>query len=302
MNSMEVQVLTVPVGKEIRGLAMQFAAEQATAQKGKQVYLNTLAVYAVHRYLKWLHVETDLSHGDCWHPGKRSLFDLADLVIPNIGKLECRPVLPQATVCWVPEAARSDRIGYLFVQFSDCLETVQLLGFTTSVATGQVSIGELRSLDDFISHLNQLLAQSKIPNLQSEINLSQWLHNIFTESWQSIEEIFANRSLSLAFRDADRRGKLIDLAGHTVAIVVTLKPENSQKLRIRLRVYPVSDRIYLPPEIKLTILTETGEVFREVTARSNDEFIQYEFSGQRGEQFSVRITLGEVSFAESFVI
>lgn len=303
MNSMEVQVLTVPLGKEIRSLAMQFAAEQVNAKKGKQVYLNTLAVYAVHRYLKWLQVETDLSQGDCWDSGKRSLFDLADLVIPNIGKLECRPVLPKETVCWVPEEAISDRIGCLVVQFSDRLETVKLLGFTTSIATGQVSLGELRSLDDFISHLNQLLEQSKIPNLPSEINLSQWLHNIFPESWRSLEEIFVNRSWSLAFRDADlRRGKLIDLAGYTVAIVVTLKPENNQKMRIQLRVYSGSDRIYLPAQLKLTILTETGKIFREVTARSNDEFIQYEFSGQRREQFSVRIALGEVSVTQPFVI
>ena len=303
MNSMEVEVLTVPIGREIHGLAMQFAAEQATPQKGKQVYLNTLAVYAVHRYLKWLRVETDLSQGDCWDSGKRSLFDLADLVIPNVGKLECRPVLPKETVCWVSEEARVDRIGYLFVQFSERLETVQLLGFTTSVGTGEVSIGELRSLDDFICYLNQLLEQSKIQNLQFEINLSQWLHNIFPEIWQPFEEIYADRGLTLAFRTADvRRAKLIDLAGYIVALVVTLKPGNNQKMGIQLRVYPGSDRIYLPSQLKLTIVTETGEVFREVMARNNDEFIQYEFSGQRGEQFSVRIGLGEVSVTQPFII
>jgi Protein of unknown function (DUF1822) len=296
MNSMEVQFLTVPLGKEIQGLAMRFAAEQATPQKGKQVYLNTLAVYAVHRYLKWLHVETDLSQGDCWYPGKRSLFDVADLVIPNIGKLECRPVLPEATVCWIPEEARLSRIGYLVVQFSDRLESVQLLGFTTTVGTGEVSLGELQSLEEFVSYLNHLIAQSKI-------HFTQWLHNIFTESWQSIDEIFANRSLSLAFRTADlKRAKLFDLGDETVALVVTLKPENSQKIRIQIRLCPTRDSCYLPAQIKLTILTATGEVFREVTARSNDEFIQYEFIGQREEQFGVKISMAEVSIAEAFIV
>lgn len=298
MNGMG-QFLMVPLGQAARRLAMQFAAEQDTPQKGKQVYLNTLAVYAVHRYLKWLHIETDLGGGDSWHPGRRSLFDVADLVIPNIGKLECRPVLPKETVCWVPEEA-TGRIGYVVVQFSDRLETVQLLGFTTIARTGEIPLDELRSLDDFVEHLNQLIPQSKI-------QLSQWLHNIFTENWQTIEEIFAERRLTLAFRNANvRRAKIIDLginlASQQVVLVVTLLPENSQKMGIQLRVYPAGDRAYLPPQLELTILTETGEVFREVTARSADEFIQYEFSGQTGEQFGVRIALGEVSIAETFVI
>ena len=60
MSTKESQYLTVPLGSAAHHWAEQFAAEQATPQKGKQVYLNTLAVLSVQNYLKWQQIETAL--------------------------------------------------------------------------------------------------------------------------------------------------------------------------------------------------------------------------------------------------
>ena len=49
--------LTVAIAKDSHRYAEIFAAEQATPQKGKRVYLNTLAVCAVATYLKWLSIK-----------------------------------------------------------------------------------------------------------------------------------------------------------------------------------------------------------------------------------------------------
>ena len=89
--------LFVPLGTEAHRIARQFAVEQSTPQKGKRVYLNTLAVYAIHTYLKWLGIETDLNLSQSWEPTLTDAFDATDLFITPIEKLECRPVLPEQT-------------------------------------------------------------------------------------------------------------------------------------------------------------------------------------------------------------
>ncbi|PHM06717.1 DUF1822 family protein, partial [Nostoc sp. 'Peltigera malacea cyanobiont' DB3992] len=76
------------------------------------------AVYAVHSYLKWLNIETALNQGDSWHRGLRAIFDVADLVLPGVGKLECRPVLPDEAAIVLPPIMTQERIGYVAVQFS----------------------------------------------------------------------------------------------------------------------------------------------------------------------------------------
>jgi hypothetical protein len=49
MNIAEIPLLTVPLELKAHELARQLAAVQSTVQKGKRVYLNALAVYAVYR-------------------------------------------------------------------------------------------------------------------------------------------------------------------------------------------------------------------------------------------------------------
>ncbi|MBW4575777.1 MAG: DUF1822 family protein [Aphanothece sp. CMT-3BRIN-NPC111] len=170
MNSTQTQSVTVPLRKEAHYWARAFAAEQATPHKGKRVYLNTLAVYAVHTYLKWLQIDTDLDDGDSWHPGVRPLFDVADLVIPSVGKLECRPVLPGETSFTLPAEVLEDRIGYLAVQFKETLNEVDLLGFVPtfdpSDPPDEVETDELLPIEDLIDHLS--LIREEIEFLESD--------------------------------------------------------------------------------------------------------------------------------------
>ena len=61
MNLTQSQALTVLLEKYAHTFADRFALQQRTAVKGQKVYLNTLAVYAVHSYLKWMEIRTDLN-------------------------------------------------------------------------------------------------------------------------------------------------------------------------------------------------------------------------------------------------
>ena len=166
MNSTDTPLLTVPLGTEahriarrLAGEAMQLAAP-AKREVGERVYLNALAVYAVHSYLKWLAYETDISQGDCWHPVVRSRWDVADLVIPGVGRLECRPVWEGEMALALPAEVTEDRIGYVAVRFGERLDQGKLLGFAPAVDTfnppNQLALADLQSLDDLINYLYRL--------------------------------------------------------------------------------------------------------------------------------------------------
>ena len=329
MNSTETPYIAVPLGREAHAIAGQFAANQATQEKGKQVYLNTLAVYAVHSYLKWMEIETNLSQSDSWHPGLQPLSDVADLVLPGIGRLECRPVLPGEISVRIPPQATEDRIGYVAVQFSESLNEVQLLGFVRTVNASkqpqQIAITSLSFANANLQPLDVLL--DYIPETSTStvpVNLNRWFENIFEAGWQTVEALFspqvANPALSV--RNAHqlgeintedsapgvKRGKLINLgiqlAGNPVALIVTVTPATDEEADIRLQVYPTGRQIYLPQGLQLSVLDENGAAVPalEATARSADNCIQLAFSVQPGEQFSVQLAFGDVSITEEFLL
>ena len=125
----EPWIFTVPLALEAHSRAEQFRRYQSNPDKAKQVYLNTLAVYAVNMYLQCRGFETDLETSDSWNPAMQMLLDTADLVVKNRGRLECRPVLPNAEVVCTPAEVWSERIGYVAVRLSESLREATLLGF-----------------------------------------------------------------------------------------------------------------------------------------------------------------------------
>jgi hypothetical protein len=171
----------------------------------------------------------------------------------------------------------------------------------------------------------QVIDVGIVSESQRITNLSHWLEEIIEASWQTLEALFNTQAANPAFSirtaeqsrenevnnpaDGIRRGKLIDLgielAGNPVALVVTLMPvEASEEIDIHLRVYPTGQQNYLPPGLQLIVLDESGDSLPELKAeaRSADDWIQREFSGQPGERFSVKIALGDVSIIENFMI
>ncbi|WP_392534447.1 DUF1822 family protein [Nostoc sp. C117] len=292
--------LSVPLPQNAHRWAEEFAAQQDTPQKGKQVYLNTLAVYAVHTYLKWLNVETALNQGDSWHRGLRAIFDVADLVLAGVGKLECRPVLPSEVAIVLPPSMTQERIGYVGVQFSQQLDYVELLGFLPAREMTEsptiLPIAQLQSFDT----LFEIIHRRRL-----SINLRQWVMGVFQSDWQAPELLFANNLRSSStirpLTNSINRAKVIDL-GRKVLLLVQLTPTNSEVFDIRLRIYPGDDAIHLPPDLQLIVLDAAGNTGMEVQARSTDDWMQLEFSCQHEEKFSVKIVLGETSLMQEFVV
>ncbi|MEH2161210.1 MAG: DUF1822 family protein [Nostoc sp.] len=301
MTNTQPHTLSVPLPKNAHRWAEEFAAQQDNPEKGKQVYLNTLAVYAVHSYLKWLNVETALNQGDSWHRGLRAIFDVADLVLPGVGKLECRPVLPGEAAIVLPPTMTQERIGYVGVQFSQQLDYVELLGFLPArEMTESPAILQIAQLQSFDSLFEIIYRRTLL------INLRQWVTGIFETGWQSPELVFANnfRSSSTITRSSTNsisRAKVINLKSQ-VLLLLQLTPTDSEVFDIRLRVYPGDDSIHLPPDLQMIVLDEGGNTGMEAQARSADDWMQLEFSCQHEEKFSVKIVLGETSLTEEFVV
>lgn len=306
---------TVSLTQPAHQLAEKFCRYQSNLQKAEQVYLNTLTVYAVNYYLQCLGFKPDWEKSDSWDATMQTFLDVADLQVENYGKLECRPVLPDATAVYLPEEVWQERIGYVVVQLDESLQKATLLGFAETASIQELSLAQLRSLEDLPQYLNQF---NQPQPAEGRVNLRQWLHNIFDPGWEEVEAIFApSPGLALGFRQppsastpenpapGSRRGKLLTLRQQQsdvqVALFVGITPTESSQMDICVDVYPVGGQPFLPQDLQVMVLDEQGEAVVQALARST-ETIQLNFRGESGEGFGIKLVLGDVSVTEAFVI
>jgi Protein of unknown function (DUF1822) len=307
-------IVTIPLTLSAHTQANLFRCHHTQRDRAKQVYLNALAVYATNYYLQCLGFETDLQRSDSWHPTMQALMDVADLIVRNCGKLECRPILSGAKFLSVPAEVWTDRIGYVAVQFDESLRTATLLGYIDRVGESNLALDRLRSLDTLPEYLNRLRQSEPV---RETVNLSQWLENIFAAGWQAVEDLFVSPEPVLNFRGGDRasgerfeqsdlavsRSKILDLkpAGESVTLAIGLMPLSDREQEIWVKLSPSGAQTHLPPNLELMVLDETGEVVMQAQARST-ESILLKFSGETGEHFSLKIVLDDITLSESFVI
>ena len=305
MNSTQPDYLQIPLGKDAHQKAEEFAAEQDDLDKGKQVYLNTLAVYAVNNYLKWLSIETALHQSDSWNWSTRTFFDIADLMLPNVGRIECRPVLPGEEVVVLPQEVTQERIGYIAVRFNKQLDFVEILGFVPArpiINNSEIiEINRFESIDILIDIINRR---------KMKVNLCQWLEGIFNQDWESPELVLAGSFRSTAtmtrqYQDSQTssisRAKVVDV-GRQIVLLMELTPTNSAVFDIRLRVYPAENTLHLPQDLQLTIFDESGDACMNTQAEIANDWMQLEFDCQHEEKFSVELKLGEISIIEEFIV
>ncbi|MEG4343118.1 DUF1822 family protein [Microcoleus sp. A003_D6] len=292
---------TVPLSFEAHDIAQQ-CAEKSSPTKFKQVYLNTLAVYAVDSYLHCMGFETNLEKSESRDSLMLKFVDVADLDVVGVGKIECRPVLPDADACQIPYDAWGDRIGYVAVQLDQSLKQATLLGFTRTVAQ-EVPLADMNSLEDLLVYMNRI--QQLKP-----VNLMNWFDEVFDAGWQVIDELLNPKQIQFRSFRSDKalpidRGQKIDLgmqlAEHSVALLVTIPPEPDSELDIVVELYPMGNQTYLPPGLKLMLTDElSAEVILQTESRDSDNFLRFEFTPDLRELFSITVALGEVNVKQSF--
>ncbi len=177
------------------------------------------------------------------------------------------------------------------------------------------SIGEIPTLIQQLSFASEEYQRRRIAKRLSEIaagnnDAIQALVNLLQTTqddetlWTAVESLW---QIDPGHRAAGvRRVKLVDLgiqlAGEGVALAVALVSKVNQRVGVLIQVYPTGRETYLPPELQLMLLDTSGNVLRTVKARLADIYVQLKFSGEIGEQFSIRIALGEAQITENFII
>ncbi len=294
--------LPLPITQATRQMAQEFANQQPNAKKADQVRLNTLAVLVVQDYLQLMDIPTNLTASDSWNQVLRLCADVADLQVAGLGRLECRPVLPNQTLCPVPPETWTDRIGYVVVELDEAAESAQLLGFVPRATTEELPLSQLRSPEELLDHLAEL----RYPQPSALANLSQWIQGAIDEGWQTLEELLNPAQLSPAIAFRGRLGtqtpsKRIDLNGVAAVLAVDARPLADESTDICLQLHPPIDG-FLPIGTRFSVLNEVGEVELETTATGTEDFLEWQVGCTSGDRFSVQVSLNEVHITQDFVI
>ncbi|MEO1187225.1 MAG: DUF1822 family protein, partial [Cyanobacteria bacterium J06636_27] len=268
---------------EAHSIAQELVSEISNKTKRQQIYLNSLAVFAVNHYLLCMGFETDYLEGDSRNPLAVQLMNVADLIVKDIGKLECIPILAETEVMEISPEVWEDRVGYIFVELNDSLKEAKIIGFTPKAAA-EINLDKIDSLEDFLVYLTEL---EEVETTSDVINFRQWLDGVIDTSWHKLDELLKPQQLGLAFKNevSITRGQKIDLGMHldkiSVALVMKVTSESdNEEVDILTQVYPVGE-MALPEGIKLIIGDEMGEGL-EVVSRQDDNWIQSEFSAESG--------------------
>lgn len=149
------------------------------------------------------------------------------------------------------------------------------------------------------------------------INLREWWNGAIEEGWQSTESIWKGNSNNFAWgyvRSSKElntfslsRTKLFDsgilLQNKAIALVVSIKEENEEK-GVLVQIICHQEKC-LPPGLKLKVTLNpdtTALDSQEVTARTDDEIIQLEFSEAPGKQFEVEVSYQNTIVREGFIL
>ncbi|MEH2195437.1 MAG: DUF1822 family protein [Nostoc sp.] len=154
-------------------------------------------------------------------------------------------------------------------------------------------------------------------NIAKGNNLSQWLQNTFDNGWQSLNTLFNQESGKLVYTfrhyEVAAKGisvdgiKLIDLgmqlSHRSVALLVGLTPEADGKVAVRVQLHPAKGQTYLPPNIKLALISQSESILQEIQSRIQDNFIQLKrFICSPGKIFKIQVAIDEFSLTEEFLI
>lgn len=157
-NSAQFQTtsFTIPLGTKAHELASKCSQAVSNTDKDrnkvKRVSVNSLAVYAVDFYLKFLGFKTELELSNSQDKLMLQFLTEADLPVKNIGSFECIPVEENTDHCEISPEVSFDRIGYIIVELSASQREAVILGFTTTPSS-KVNLNQLQSIDDLIDYL-----------------------------------------------------------------------------------------------------------------------------------------------------
>lgn len=305
--------LNIPLIAHIQ--AEKFCRYHTLSSKAQQVYLNTLAVTAVNSYLNLIGWSTNLEQSDSWNPVAQMMMDVADLMIPSYGKLECRPVLSRQETVIIPPEVWSERIGYVLVMLDKSWQKATLLGFVPQVNQTELPLSQLESLAQFPTYLCQ--QKRTVIHQLPVVSLSSWISGALAQGWQQLDELLAPQ-MAMNFRGQQQltqsptdlgspeasKVKLIEVGKdieQTIALILNIRSQNRSEFKVSIRVCNHEYNHYLPDGLELVIVDQVNCPVMIAQAREM-KTIEFVFSGELGEKFSVEIGLNDEYRVERFTI
>lgn len=291
--------------------AETFRCYQSQGAKAKQVYLNTLAVFVANSYLNTIGWSANLAQSDSWNPTSQTMMDVADLEVPGYGKLECRHTFAGAKTVAVPPEVWSGRIGYLIVTFDRSLKKASIQGFARQINRLELPIEQLESLEGFPGYLSQ--QRRAEPPLTAV--LSSWVQGSLSYGWQKLEELFPPTAI-MSFRSKqelaqlptssafESRVKLIELGAspeQTIALILKIEPLGDREFEVSIKVSNYQYDRYLPEGLEVVIVDRQSHPVM-IAQANQTETIEFCFSGELQENFTVEISLQEQLVVENFII
>lgn len=154
--------------------------------------------------------------------------------------------------------------------------------------------------------VNDLYLQNEL-TLPNELTAIQALEQILTLTnneelrWQAAEILW----------DLDPHHSLLDLrrildlgtyfGGIPVGLMVGILPKSEDRISLLFRLYCLGEQNHLPPNITLTGLDEQLHPFFNIKAREKDKYIQFKCIADFGEEFIIKVALGENNITKHFI-
>jgi hypothetical protein len=151
--------ISIPLSAAAHSWARLFSSKQINVEQGKQVYLNTLSVFAVDDYLSSLGITTDLNGSNSWYPSPTSPNHTADLNLPQVGTIECCPILADRDHFSITDTARIDRIAYLAIHLDESLSFASIIGFVSlnpELLSKSIALTDIEPIADFTNYLGHI--------------------------------------------------------------------------------------------------------------------------------------------------
>jgi Protein of unknown function (DUF1822) len=176
------------------------------------------------------------------------------------------------------------------------------------------------SNNDLREHLHQRRLQ--VATLQTattpRLSLTDWLRSEFSQAleqgWQLGNLMMGGEAAVIQQLAVVRGGemsieldKLINLQYQldriSVVMLVGIKSQDDTHVTVSVQVYPVLGTATLPPQLKLSYVTDTGEELAAIISRSGDFQIQLPlFTSDVGTTFNLQLQLDGISQIEKFVV
>ncbi|WP_310484124.1 DUF1822 family protein [Chamaesiphon sp. VAR_48_metabat_403] len=277
-------------------------------KQDRQMYLNSLAVYAASWYLQCLQFETQHDRSEDWWI--QYLSKSAALEIGKIGKIECVPVTGNTATVTLSKDLEIDRVGYLFVRLNEALTSAEIIGFMPKYSE-IVRLDRLQSTDDLIDYLCDLESQPVV----KRVKLGEWWEGIFSGAWEEIDRLLVPQTLAPALRNRSQiqAVKLIDgnrkihlgstPESPTVDLTITIAQIDDVNSDIYLQLHPASPDRYLPVGLKFSVFQVDGTLLGSFETISEDFSGEVVLDGAKdGDRFSIEIEFDGISKIELYEI